>query len=468
MNETPKAAESEPTSNETTQAAPAARTSLGAGVAALLILATVFTSLALGSVWFNRQILQTSQWESTSSQLLESKNVRDALSNYIVTELFTAADVEGELQNQLPSNLQFFSGAATNGLRELAIRATDKGLASPQFQSAWQNSNKLSHAAFIKILDGNGKYATIDQGTVTINVKSLITDTAKQVGVGQKLISKIPDSAGTIEVLQSSDLKTAQNMKKFSDVSVWLFPLIALLLYAAAIGLAVGRRRKAVLWAGVSWVVIGLFELISISFGKTPFVAALASTSALEPAVTDIYTIITELLRDMANSILFSGVMVILAAVIAGPSRWATNLRRLDAPYLRDFPAATAAVGLFLYLLLIWWAPVSGLRTTLGLLVNTLLVVSGFFAYRHICGKEFPDEPAPEIGAWFEEKWAAARKSVEGRRGGAFPVARKGVGESETLDQIERLADLNKRGILTDEEFARQKQEVLARSQGKG
>ncbi len=468
MNDTPKDARSSSAVDAKTQSEGTARQKLGAGVAVLLVLATLFTFLGFVSIWVNRQVLQTPYWTDTSTQLLESQNVQDALGTYIVDEIFTNVDVQGELQSNLPPDLAILAGPATNGLRELALRATDKGLASPQFQEAWKNANTKAHATFIKILNGKGQYANIDQGVVTLDVKGLVTQVADQVGVPGKLVAKLPANTGILEVLQSDELKTAQNAKRVSDVTAWLFPVLALLLYAAAIGTAEGRRRRVVRWAGITWVITGLLVFIGISVGEQPFVDSLASTSALEPAVTDVYGVVTQLLHSMATSVMVTGVLVIIASILAGPSRWATSVRRFDAPYLRDYPVASAAFTALLYLLIIWWAPTMGFRASAGLIINTILVVAGFVAYRQICVKEFPDEEAPDVGAWFGEKWEAVRKSVEGRRGGAFTTARKGVGENEMLDQVERLAALHDRGVLTDSEFAAQKQDLFARAAGRG
>jgi hypothetical protein len=414
------------------------------------------------SVWFNRQVLQTSYWTDTSTELLESEQVRDALGTYIVNELFTNVDVQGELESRMPPDLTVFAGPATNGLRELALRAADKGLASPQFQTAWKEANEKAHTLFLKILDGEGEYVDIDQGVVTVDVKSLVTQVADQIGVGKKLVAKLPAQTGSIEVLQSDELKTAQNAKRVSDVTAVLFPILALLLYGVALGIAAGRRRRVLYWAGISWVATGLLVFIAISLGKQPFVDSLATTAAVEPAVEDVYGVVTQLLHSMATSVIVTGALVIAGAWLAGPSQWATWVRRHDAPYLRDYPVASAAFAALLYLLVIWWAPTIGFRTTGGLIINTILAAAGFVAYRQICVKEFPDVEAPDIGAWFSERWESVREWSQRKRAGRAQPSTGAGGEDARLDQLERLASLHERGVLTDEEFASQKRELLA------
>jgi hypothetical protein len=72
-------------------------------VPGLLVLATLVGIEATFAIWVNRQALNTSDWSSTSSKILEDKQVQTALSAYLVRELFTNVDVSSELQTASPS-----------------------------------------------------------------------------------------------------------------------------------------------------------------------------------------------------------------------------------------------------------------------------------------------------------------------------------------------------------------------------
>ena len=62
-------------------------------VPVLLVLATIIGIAATFAVWVNRQALNTSNWSSTSSKILEDKQVQTALSAYLVHELFNNVNV---------------------------------------------------------------------------------------------------------------------------------------------------------------------------------------------------------------------------------------------------------------------------------------------------------------------------------------------------------------------------------------
>ena len=52
-------------------------------VRSLIGLATVLGVVAIFAVWANRQLLDTGYWTDTSSKLVESPPIRDALSGYL-------------------------------------------------------------------------------------------------------------------------------------------------------------------------------------------------------------------------------------------------------------------------------------------------------------------------------------------------------------------------------------------------
>src|SRR3954466_5262384 len=85
------------------------------GVAALLILGTLFlTTFGLG-LWAKRQALDTNNWVETSDQLLENEQIRTALSVFMVDELYDSQAVQARLESALPPRLQGLAGPAAPG-----------------------------------------------------------------------------------------------------------------------------------------------------------------------------------------------------------------------------------------------------------------------------------------------------------------------------------------------------------------
>lgn len=432
---------------------------LGKGIAALLVLATICGVLAFVSTWADRQLFKTGYWSDTSAELIEQPEIRDAVSAFLVDQLFANVDVQAELQAGLPENLKGLSGPAAAGLRELADRAADRALSSPRVQQAWVSANTAAHEAAIKIISGDTDRVTVENGVVTMDLKALLRDLATRVGVGEKLISKLPQNAGTIVVLQSDELKSAQNAYDVVRVFAVVMTILTVLLYALAIGLAAGRRRRAVAFVGASIVTVGAGALLLGAIAKQPLVDALATTEAVRPAVVAVYDISTGLLREQAGSFIFTGILVMLGAWLAGTSRPATSFRRSVAPYLRHQLPAAAAFTAVVYLMLVWWGPTLGFRTSSGLIINTLFAIGGFVGLTMITRREFPDvEPVD-----FHAVGQRVKDAFTGERATAMREKAKGAVSrgGSVSDEIEKLSALHASGALTDEEFAAQKQKLL-------
>jgi hypothetical protein len=450
---------------------------LGAGVGIVLVLASIFLFLSFFSLWANRQLFDSAQWTKTSTQVIEQPAVQDALANYMVDELFNNVNVEQEIKNQLPSDWGVLASPATSALRSLTLTGAKKVLELPVTQQAWSAANEITHKSLIALLDESGTAGvSTTSGTVTVNARTILEQAAQKLGLSGNLVSKIPPDAGKFEIWHSDNLATAQATYKTFKTFSWIFAIATILLYVLAIGLASRRRRRAVTWMGASFVVVGLLVLITVSLAKGPVVDSLAQTSSVVPAVTDVYEIATELLRRMAGSLAFTGLLVLLASLLAGPYGWAIKFREFVAPYLRDYlPAATAATAL-LFLIVLWLVPISGFRTAVGLSINVLLAISGFVALVLITRREFPDaEPVDvsAVGDWSREHWNRVRdfsNDLIGRDSSATTTITKIdhdapteslPGAADSLDQLERLQKLHESGTLSDEEFAAAKARLL-------
>lgn len=432
---------------------------LGKGVSTLLLVATLCGVLAFVSAWANRQLLQTDSWTDTSSELLEQKPVRDALSAYLVDQLFTNLDVESQVREGLPSDFKGLSGPAVAGLRELADRTADKALASPRVQGLWRDANQAAHAKLMKVLDGGDQTISTVGGKVTINVRQLLLDLANRVGVGQKLTAKLPPNVGAIVVMDSGELRTAQNTVKTVRVFRTLFLVLTLAFFAAAIWLASGRRRRAVAYTGGAFVGVGVGALLLAALAKGPLVDTFASTSAARPAVAAVFDTATGVLRAQATSVIVSGLLILLGAWLSGQARVAVGFRRAVAPYLRDYLAVSAAFAGFMFLLLVWWSPTLGFKTTTGLAINMLLAVSGFITLTVATRRQFPDAAAADFSAMFARvKRTVNPARLSGMRDRIGAIGSRG---SSSTAELERLAALHDRGALTDAEFEAQKQRLL-------
>lgn len=359
-------------------------------VTTLLVLGTIVTLLAVFSIWANRQALNTDDWVNTSGRLLADKHVDERLSAFIAEQVFANVDVEAKLEEALPPKLAPLAGAAAGGLQGLAPQVAERVLESPHTQELWSAANRRAHEALLKVLDGGGENLSTEGGDVILNLRPLVEQVGERVGVSE-LGTKLPADAGEITILHSDELSTAQKIVKLVRRLPIVLTLLALLLFGLAIFLAgPGRRRRALRSVGVGFLVAGVLALVLRSLGGGYVVDGLVKSESVRPAADAVWGIGTSLLVTVASSTIAFGLLVFLAALLAGPTRYAVALRRLASPYVREYRGSAYAVAAAVFLILVAWAPVQAFRRPLGMLILAVLLAVGAEILRLQILREFP------------------------------------------------------------------------------
>ena len=355
----------------------------------LVVLAAVIALVSALNIWVKRQALDTNNWTNASAQVLQDPRVRSAISVYLVDQLYQNVNVAAELEQNLPAQVKGIAAPLAGVLRQLLVRGADALLARPRVQALWKEANRRAHQLFIALLDGKNKVLAATNGNVVLNLQPLVAQLAQQGGLVGKLAAKIPPTAGQITILKGNQLKTARTaVKAIRFLSYFLFFLV-LALYTLAVYLGRGRRRQLLMGVGVSVFTVGLIVLVVRRFAGNYLIDALTSNTIDKGAITVVWTVETQLLRNVGINALIDGIVVIFAAWIAGPSRPATWARRVSAPTLRNHQwVLYAAVALLLLLLLIT-GPTDGQRIY-PLLVVFAFAFAGTEVLRRQVLREFP------------------------------------------------------------------------------
>ena len=371
---------------------PRTRALLVWGLVALGALVLVVGSL---TVWVKRQAVDTDSWVDASTQLLEDEDVREALSIYIVDQLYRNVDVQDRLEQRLPEDLEGLSAPLAGALRTPAEQAVDRILQRPRVQALWETVNRTAHETLLRILeDETREGVSTTGGTVTLDLRVFLVNIGTELGFGEQLDQRLPPDAGQITVLESDQLEGAQNALKAIKTLSWLVVLVALAAFAGAVALA--RRRREVLRAiGAVFVVVGVLLLVIRRAAGSYIVDALADGETLREAVDSSWLIGTSLLAQVAWALIVYGVFMVAAAYLAGPSGAARRVRSQIAPNLRDRPATGWGILAVIFLLLVLWGPVPALRTWLGVLLLGGLLAFGFEAFRRLTVAELDAGPAP-------------------------------------------------------------------------
>jgi hypothetical protein len=347
----------------------------------LIVLGTILTFAAIFSIWVNRQALNTDNWVDTSTRLVQNEEVRSQLSDYLANQLFANVDVAAELREALPPRLAPLATAAAGGLQQLAPQVAERLFATPRFQALWETANRKAHEALLRVLDGGSTTVSTENGEVKLQLGPVLEQVGAGSGVGEALVSKLPADAGEITVLKSDELSLAQDVANLLRKLPIVLTLLALLSFALAVFLS-PRRRETLRSVGFAFVVAGLLSLGLRGFAGTYVVSGLSKTSSVEPAVEAIWSIGTSMLVTIATSAIVFGLLVALAALLAGPTRIATTIRHYIAPYAQRSPAGLWGAALLIFLALIAWAPVAAFHKPLGVLIFAVLFATGTELYR--------------------------------------------------------------------------------------
>jgi hypothetical protein len=421
----------------------------------LVVVATLLAFLAIFAVWANRQLLNTDNWTETSSELLENEEIREQISIFLVDELYANVDVEALLQQVLPPRADQLAGPAASGLRPVAEDGTKELLGRPRPQKLWEQANRRAHQRLLAVVEGDGDTVSTTGGDVTLDLKSLLGSTANRLGASGAVQQRIPEDAAELEILHSDELELAQDALNAFKAIVIVLVVLALGLYALAVYLAVGRRRETLRACGFGFVAAGAAVLLARSLAGNAVVDALASADSAKPAVEATWSIGTSLLVQAATAMIAYGVVMVLAAWIAGPTRWAVSTREALAPYLREPRYAYGALAVIVVLLLAW-GPTPALRKFWPSLLLIALLVLGVEALRRQTAREYPDASVEESAARMRERLSGMGERVRG-----VGARARGGGAGDRLAELERLTKLRDSGALDASEFEREKARIL-------
>jgi hypothetical protein len=370
-----------------TPASPRPRRTL---VGITVCLATLLAFLGVFALWADRQLLNTDNWTEMSSELLQDGAIRSQLSAYLVDQVYANLDVQKQIEDVLPEQAQALAAPAASGLRNFAERGTNELLSRPKAEQAWEAINRRAHTRLLQVLDGGTDVVSTEGGTVSLDLKALLTQSAERIGIGGRIAEKLPPGAGQIVILKSGQLETTQNAARLLDRMAPFIVVLSILLFLLAIYLARGWRLVALRWWGIGFIVAGVGALIARNLVGGGVVDSLATTEAVRPAVENTWTIATQMLVDTSWAAIGYGIVLVVCAWLGGSTRTATAARRLKAPYLRE-PAIAFGGGAVLILLLVWWSPTPAWESPIAILGLAALLGLGIEALRRKTAVEFPD-----------------------------------------------------------------------------
>lgn len=421
-------------------------------VPVLVVLGAVCILVSTVSVWIRDVALDPDGWADHSGQLLESEDVRDALSIYIVDQAYSSGDVQARLEESLPERLKPLAGPASSQLRTVAYQTASEALARPRVQDLWRSTNRAVNEQLLALLEGETERVQLTDDAVVLDLDQIVENVAGQIGAGEGATETVQERVEPVVIMRSDQLSAAQTVvKALKALSIWPL-IIGLALWAGAVYLAYGRRRETVRMMAVSLILLGIVLLVVRRLGGNAIVDNLVQAESLKAAAADVWVVFTSLLAESAAAGIIVGTIALVGTWLAGPTKRATALRHWLAPTFRDRPALPHVVLAVVLLLVLLWGPTGTPRRFISVVILTVLAFVGLELFRRQTVVEFPEAVRGEEAgplAWLPGGRATSEASV-----GAQPTAK--------LERLERLAALHERGALTDDEYAAEKTLVLS------
>jgi len=336
------------------------------GIAAVLavIVAVASFSLALPGAWARRTIVNPESYLGVVAPLASDPAVQEALAREITTAVFEALDVQGKLSavltEQAPA-LSFLAGPITTSVEGFVQDQVQKIVASEQFQTFWNDANRLIQAQVIAILRGDSTVLEIQGDRVVLNYLPLINQALQSIsGTVSELIGKpltlpeitpdmlpadviqrldtalgvtLPTDFGTLEVFNSDQLPKLQYA--INTAREGLFALIALFFLSLAVAIGVSpRRRRTILQLGVAIAVITVIER-RIGISSVDSVVNIAKPEN-QAAVRAIAEALVGWFLDYTRTFLLLALLAVVVALLTGPYPWIVAFRRGVADLARN------------------------------------------------------------------------------------------------------------------------------------
>ena len=377
----------------------------------LVALGTLMLAISAFAVWTRAYVLDTDVWTATSSELIENEEIRAALSIYITDQVFSDEQVQATLTEQFPAALRPLAGPLTAAAAEAAQDVTYRLLSTQAVQNLFVAASRAAHSEFVDVIQ-NGSSAT-----VVLNLGDIVTRVGERLGLPPNLTARLATAAGQITILESERLGTVRKAANALDIlSFWL--LIAVVaVWALAVYLARGQRRKTLLVTTGCLIGVGLLVLLGRRLVGNLVVEQVVADPTYRPAASAVWAIASDVLQNAAIASIFFGAIALAGLLLLGGGRRATSARRWLAPFMRDNPAVVWGLWALVVLLVLLFGPSSATRGLVTIVIIVVLAALGLWALRREILREFPDATRPAGDG--PSALARARASVSDRLGGS-------------------------------------------------
>lgn len=247
-----------------------------------LFVSVVFIWVFLFSSWYSNNILNQEKFVATTTQVLQTENVRDAISNQIIDTVRARRPIVGSFTAPLLSKI--ISGVMDSNL--------------------YANVNtRLAQELHLQLTSANPRELTVELKPT----KDLLTPLFERTD--SELLNSIPDR---LTVIRKSEIPS---LYKFGTVLTMLGPilLIAAFVMLGFLWVKIADKRNYIVIVSLSFAATALLIYFMIpTIGN--FATAQASSANIAIIINEVYVAFTAVIADFAFKVLIVAVLIALAA----------------------------------------------------------------------------------------------------------------------------------------------------------
>ncbi|MQY14398.1 hypothetical protein SRB5_45640 [Streptomyces sp. RB5] len=300
----------------------------------LIVLGCVLAPLGTVAVWAAHIVGDTDQYVTTVAPLADDPDVQKAASERVANAVLEHVDTAALLQQVAPEDrpaleraLGRLEGPLDDALHSLVRSTAQQVVASDAFAKVWTEANREAHASIDKALTGQGGgLVELSDNAATLDLAPLVERVKERlVAAGLTFAERIPPVHTEFTLVQSEDIgKVKRGFRLLQLAGNWL-PVIALVLLAAGVLTAVGRRRALI--AAALGTVLGMLLLgLALTLARPLYLDALPA-GVSRPAAGSVFDILVRFLRRGVRMVAVLGIVVALGAWLTGGGRWARSVR---------------------------------------------------------------------------------------------------------------------------------------------
>jgi len=334
----------------------------------LIVLGCILAPVAVLGVWAGNEVSDTGRWVATVEPLIHDPAIQNALTDKITAQITSRLNLNGTINQasaqlnskgltRISSLLTTFGPQIASAVTGFIHSTVHTVITRPAAAKIWVQVNTIAHQSLVKVLSGQGNGAiSTSNGQITLNLGPFIAEVKQDlIQHGFSLASNIPPVSPTLALFQAKDLGKAQTGYRLIKAGKIVLPILALLLLAAGVYVARGRRRAligAALGVAASMLVLG----IGLQIARGIYLNSVPSSTLPADAAGSAFDTLVYFIRVGLRVVLLVGLVVAIGAFFTGPSRTAIQTRsglKSGAEWIRHYGerrgVSTGPVGEWTY-----------------------------------------------------------------------------------------------------------------------